>query len=84
MEHANIADCAVVGVADEVWGQRVAAAVVWRDPSTVSRTSYGHPRILLMQTYYPIVSAIIVGRVACLCFKRAGCLQVANTIPIAK
>ncbi|RKP06927.1 hypothetical protein THASP1DRAFT_31261 [Thamnocephalis sphaerospora] len=28
MEHPRVRDCAVVGVVDEVWGQRVAAAVV--------------------------------------------------------
>jgi malonyl-CoA/methylmalonyl-CoA synthetase len=27
-EHAGVADCAVVGLADEEWGERVAAAVV--------------------------------------------------------
>lgn len=31
LEHPSIAECAVVGVPDEVWGEMVAAAVVMRD-----------------------------------------------------
>ena len=34
--HPCIAECAVVGVADEEWGERVSAAVELRDGSTLS------------------------------------------------
>lgn len=36
LRHAAVADCAVVGLADEEWGQRVAAAVVFEPGSAVT------------------------------------------------
>jgi len=36
LEHPGVADCAVVGIADEHWGEAVAAAVVRRDKASVS------------------------------------------------
>jgi acyl-CoA synthetase (AMP-forming)/AMP-acid ligase II len=35
-EHPDVADCAVVGVPDEQWGEAVAAVIVPRDGATVS------------------------------------------------
>jgi acyl-CoA synthetase (AMP-forming)/AMP-acid ligase II len=36
LQHADVSDCAVVGIEDEEWGQRIASAVVLVDGSTVT------------------------------------------------
>lgn len=35
LEHPNIRECAVVGIADDIWGEAVTAAVVLKDASTL-------------------------------------------------
>jgi acyl-coenzyme A synthetase/AMP-(fatty) acid ligase len=39
LQHSDVTDCAVVGIDDEEWGQRIASAVVLVDGSTATPES---------------------------------------------
>jgi acyl-CoA synthetase (AMP-forming)/AMP-acid ligase II len=60
LQHASVAECAVVGVDDEEWGQRIAAAVVLVDRSQATPEELqAHARSLLRGSKTPDVIEVV-------------------------